>query len=528
MRRIFLFTAITLFVCSTVFGLDFRTTLNVSCGSDAATAVIGVAPDARNGIDAYDLPYFGFPPAFALYFETSDSGLSLNLVTDIRFSGDSIQIWDGTTVMETSSQIVIRWSPSSFPADSGELKIGYHLPGDTVEEWFDMTEVDSIAYNVGNRIQIVLRHEVPTYDDTISPEIISWSISDGDTIHDSVAVLSVIVVDTNSGVDTSSVSMTLNSIPITFFLDDSSYGDTVMFSYSPLLSYRDTNWVVFSISDFAGNMTSDSITFYYADSTDTSSGYVISGMVFLSGGATTLSGTKVMVSELGITETTNTMGQFSLDPLPCDTYTILFDREDYIPVDTVIYLEYDTTIMVTLESSGGEGITVSGLVILEGETDFSGSIVSLNTFGVDTIFDTTDASGNYEFLLPSPGFFTIKAEHTGFRTDSLFVIALNDTIINFSLVSSSIREHISGNDPISLAVLSAGGDGIMFRCENVRKISIFDISGRSIRKFDVPSGKSEAFWNYRDEFNRYVPAGVYFIRAAGSDFSITKKIILLQ
>ena len=84
-------------------------------------------------------------------------------------------------------------------------------------------------------------------------------------------------------------------------------------------------------------------------------------------------------------------------------------------------------------------------------------------------------------------------------------------------MSSSIREHISGNDPISLVVLSASGDGIMFRCENVRKISIFDISGRSIRKFDVPPGKIEAFWNYRDEFNRHVPAGVYFIRAVGND-----------
>ncbi len=505
-----------------IFGLDFRTALDVACGGDAATAMIGVSPDARNGLDAYDMPYFGFPPAFALYFSTTDSGLALNLTNDVRNALDSIQIWNGTTVMETGSDVVIRWDTTSFPADSGELKIGYFLPGDTVTEWFDMTEIDSIAYPVGNRIQIVLKHEVSTFEDSIPPEILSWSIAPEETIYDSTMVLSVTVIDTGSGVDSGSVSMKLNSIPISLFVNDSTIGDTVIFSYTPFLSYRDVNTVIFSVSDFAGNTVSDSFVFYYSDSTDTSSGYVISGMVMLAGGTTTLSGTKVMISELGLTDTTGTMGQFSMPPVPSDTYTVIFDRVDYIPIDTVIYLVSDTTIMVTLESSGGEGIEVSGQVTLEGETDFSNSIVFLNTFSLGILYDTTDATGNYDFLLPSPGFFTLGAEHDGFITDSTLVVALGDTIVNFELESASIAESEKFDSQISLTIVSNGSDGILFRCANAKNLSIYDILGRQMQILPV-SDKGDVYWNLSDNRGSTVPAGFYFVRASGKN-GITKNV----
>ncbi len=131
---------------SMCIALDFRMPITASCGGAAATATFGVSPSATNGFDiGTDQIHVPFPPAFSLTFESIDTLVTLALDIDIRSSRDSIQIWNGATDNEAGSIVILQWNPTSFPADSGELKIGFHLPADTVSEWIDMTERDSIS-----------------------------------------------------------------------------------------------------------------------------------------------------------------------------------------------------------------------------------------------------------------------------------------------------------------------------------------------------------------------------------------------
>ena len=67
---------------------------------------------------------------------------------------------------------------------------------------------------------------------------------------------------------------------------------------------------------------------------------------------------------------------------------------------------------------------------------------------------------------------------------------------------------------------------------DVPVLSIYDLAGRSIRKFVFPSGNSAGSWSFiwdgLDEFRRTVPAGVYFLRVETRDFDLLEKLLLIQ
>lgn len=67
---------------------------------------------------------------------------------------------------------------------------------------------------------------------------------------------------------------------------------------------------------------------------------------------------------------------------------------------------------------------------------------------------------------------------------------------------------------------------------DVPALRIYDLAGRSIRKFVLPSGNSAGSWSFvwdaRDEFGRTVPAGVYFLRVETGDFDLLEKLLLIR
>lgn len=533
MRNFIVLFVVSMLITAAV-ALDFRVDIDVACGSDVAAAAFGVSNDASNGFDfGVDELYIPYPPAFAMYFESMDTLIPTDLIVDIRDSHDSLQIWDATTTLESGPQVILTWNPDDFPADSGELKIGYHLPGDTVTEWSNMAVQESLVYDVGNEVQIVLRHDVSIFEeDTIAPQILSWTIAAEETIYDSTTVLSVTVMDTASGVDTTSMQLTLNSVPLHYLMSMTVSGDSANFTYEPAIGYFADNHVVFSIADFAGNIASDEFTFYYfsedtGDTTPPDSGYIISGMV-IPEGEIFLSGSKVNVIEPMLSDTTDMMGMFSMPAIDSDTYTVVITRDEYFPIDTVIYLVSDTFLVFNLAPCDSGVIVIDGHVTLEGESDHSSTEVSAAMIDMPPVSTTTDETGFFYLEVDGPGFYYVKATHDGFAPESIWVIAFDDTTVDLALEHTAIPYFGKSSDAPHIDVSYLATNALLIECYNVSHIEIIDNMGRTVRNLKVQSS-SQLRWNMTDIKGEIVPTGVYFIRAIGiNGEAIVKKTVIVR
>ncbi len=342
--------------------------------------------------------------------------------------------------------------------------------------------------------------------------------------------ISVTVRDTGSGIDTNSVEFVINTFDVSWFVSASMFGDSSVFRYTPMLPYSTTNNVFFSVSDMVGNVATDAFTFYFTlpdtgDTTPADSEFVISGFVFPAGGGLDFAGFKVLILELGIFDTTNMAGQFSLPPVPGDTYTIGVSKPGYIPVDTVINLVSDTLLVFTVSSSGGMGITISGSVILEGETNHAGSVVRAVSLGPDSGSAVTNASGFYTISLSTPGIYYMTATHTGFETDSALVVAFWDTTINFNLRRVGIAETHTDENPVGFQTRFMDNNKLVFRCEDMQSFELYDFMGRMVVSENT-GGSSDFIIDLTD---RRIVSGTYFVRiknANGSMFS--GKIIIVR
>ena len=62
-------------------------------------------------------------------------------------------------------------------------------------------------------------------------------------------------------------------------------------------------------------------------------------------------------------------------------------------------------------------------------------------------------------------------------------------------------------------------------------LAVFDVSGRLVRALEVGArtkGMHHAVWNGRDDRGNAVASGVYYVRLAGADKTLTRKIVLLK
>jgi flagellar hook assembly protein FlgD len=69
------------------------------------------------------------------------------------------------------------------------------------------------------------------------------------------------------------------------------------------------------------------------------------------------------------------------------------------------------------------------------------------------------------------------------------------------------------------------------RTDEQVRLSIYDARGALVSTLEsgmLPAGSHQAFWNGRDQANRPVAAGIYFVRFQAGAYSATEKMMFLK
>ncbi len=154
--------------------------------------------------------------------------------------------------------------------------------------------------------------------------------------------------------------------------------------------------------------------------------YCVSGTVSLGG----VPSADIVVLMDGLTDTTDVDGYYEICAAP-STYTINISHDGYYPVQRNLSLVADTVMnfdLVPMPTSGD----ISGTVTLDGETNYSGTIViELGSM----ISDTTDSAGAYTLADVPFGAVQVTAAHTGFIPDTTsFTLSADTTGVDFLLL----------------------------------------------------------------------------------------------
>ncbi len=60
------------------------------------------------------------------------------------------------------------------------------------------------------------------------------------------------------------------------------------------------------------------------------------------------------------------------------------------------------------------------------------------------------------------------------------------------------------------------------------RLQVFDLRGRVVHQQDFPPGRQQVFWAGQDNQGRRLAAGSYFLRLDGSNFSMSRKVVLIR
>lgn len=447
--------------------------------AETSMVTVGVEPGATDGYNiGLDVP--AFPPftAFAAQI-VNDSFPISNLSTDIRSDLMPRHIWRVQLFNFVAPGSHVRWNRFFVPHDSiRSTWIGYGTSPDTID-WFGMTEDDSFFVPAGYYAFIKFVQVVePPVRDTIPPRIFGWSPADGDTNVDPMTSISFSATD-ETALDTSrfSVHLWVDGTDYGLFATQTPIAGGIRVTYTPFFPFTAgaTVLVTAQVQDRASppNVASQSISFRIASDTPPETTYCsITAWVNLMGGfpPPPLSGSKVDIAPLGLSDTTNSTGMVTFDDIPSGSYTVVASRVGYFSAGTSILLTRDTMLVFVLEADtggGGGGIAIRGTVTLEGALDYSGT--SLQLLGVmdsSVRYDTTTITGNYEFTGVMPGLYKLTAMRTGYFPDSAFVFAFfSDTIVDFHLnavVLPFVQKILvidwdNGDRPLALGIGAAEG-----------------------------------------------------------------------
>jgi hypothetical protein len=96
---------------------------------------------------------------------------------------------------------------------------------------------------------------------------------------------------------------------------------------------------------------------------------------------------------------------------------------------------------------------------------------------------------------------------------------------------TGIEDH-SRSSIVQLGVYPSVGKNsfnILFSPEVVEAITIYDVAGRVVKRFDEDLGNADhMLWNAQDESGRSVAQGIYFVQVDGDDFSTTEKLVIVR
>lgn len=412
--------------------------MNVFCGSDVSEVTFGTNPSATDGYDLLlDMPAFGV--GFYAYFTIYDPVFPIGqLTTDYRSSYDTLIFWELRINTPTDDSATLAWSPSAIPT-AGELKIGSYATGDSIDTFYLMSDITRFEYPSTDIVNIIYRSSLEPSNDTIPPYAINWDPEDSAVGVSTTAIISVDILDDSSGVDTSSITMVVNTLPVTFFITFSPIPGGYRVQYDPLLPLGDTVHVSITASDLATppNSMEDAIVFYTISGDTTGFTYMVQGTVYLEGAAPPdLYGSEVsLIDPFGtgdpLTDVTDSNGLYKIIEVTPGYKLVTAMNAAYTPAGTLLNVGSDVVCNFHLMGGiiPGEA-TISGFVYLaDGSTILEGSVVTIDSADVDT----TDDAGFYSIGGLGVGVHTVKAERSYYIPQEVTAIVLMDTMINFSL-----------------------------------------------------------------------------------------------
>ncbi|MBN1754704.1 hypothetical protein JW877_00685 [bacterium] len=429
-----------LLFCTSLLGQSFTMSINVYNDVEVSEVIFGTSPEATSGYDfMLDVPAFPLPFFFA-YSQLSDTTSPLSqLQTDIRNSFDSPIIWEIYTGYATEDTLRMVWNPSMVPGFA-VLKIGTHAPGDSVEHYYPMDSFSVFRYPVENVVQVYYDAEVEPSDDTIPPYALNWVPEDGATGVSGETYISVDILDDSSGVNSSSITLTVDLLPITMLASITPIPGGYNIIYEPFLPFgaNDTIKAKVTACDMASpaNCMADSIIFYTGTGDTTGFYYTVQGTVYLEGASEPdLHGSEVSAMDpFGgetFTDTTDDFGAYEIGGLTSGYKLITAQHTGYALAGSLVSVTGDRILNFNLSTSGIPGeVGISGFVLLaDGSTILEGSIVTVDSLNIDT----TNSEGYYSIRGLSLGMHTINVMRWGYLPQEQSVLLFADTTLNFTL-----------------------------------------------------------------------------------------------
>jgi len=236
----------------------------------------------------------------------------------------------------------------------------------------------------------------------------------------------------------------------------------------------------------------DGITFLYPESTGT-----ISGKVTEWDGGAAISGATVAVEGTSLSATTDTLGDYTIDEVPANTYDVTASASGFSSAtvsDVEVWADIDSGVNFALESSP-TGTIFGKVTESDGVTAISGATVTVEGTSLSA---TTNSYGDYTIGQVPKGTYDVTASASGFVSETNFdiiVTAGGDTTgVDFALESSP-----TGNT-VSVASISYATEGGKNKDKHLLiTIALVGDSGQAV------AGASVSIKLYRDE--GYVASG---------------------
>ena len=438
---------------------QFGTDSLATDGFDTTTIVIGSDTVSLDGA-APPPPMSGI----SAYFPIDDPGFPLitALLRDMRGIADTVQwgfyvSWIGSG----SEPETLMWNTSSLPSSYGVIYM------DTLADM-------STAFDMSTRSNFVIEHYPLTIywqfiagaetTDTEPPYATNWYPTCGD---DDVPVdidsISVDILDAMSGVDESSISISVMGFDVTMLATITEITGGYHIAYHPTddLPYDLDIPISISADDSAGNHMSENCTFH--TETSGATGHKLSGFVYDTTTGAPLDGAAIMDITLTYGTTSDDTGYYEITNIPDGEYVFTCARTGYGSVtDTITISGADEVHNFYLRSSDTL-VDISGTVEDESGDPINEAIITA-TWGTGSATDTSASDGTYllsDVLGGTP--VLLVASHEGYISDTVGPIMFTeDSTINFVLVSTSPETYtVSGTITLEDASVHSGTQVIL-------------------------------------------------------------------
>ena len=396
------------------------------------------------------------PPMGGLYvtFPLDDPSYPYipRLLTDGRSAYDDTIIWTiNWSGADFTDNVVVSWDPSLLPPD-GNFQIDTAFIG-TLVDWDsaqNMRTVSSITGNgMMNYVQMRFVRTVPDVD-TIPPHFTNWHPPDGATdVPETTSYFSVDAIDA-SPIDESSITLNVAGfdVPSMFLtITDIPGGKRISASTMGMITLPLDSTITCRVcaADIHGNDACGTSSFRTRDTVVTT--YCVEGHVTL-GGETDHSGSIVIIGAYH--DTTDASGYYEVCA-PEGDYTMYVLAWDGRADSLDIVLDVDQVHDFHFPASGG---SIAGTVILDGEIDHSGTVVTELASGVTT---STDASGSYFLGGVEFGTVRVQASHSGFEAKvDTFAFSADTTGVDFILFPITSSYSVTGTITLEGMTIHSG------------------------------------------------------------------------